>query len=626
MKKVYIIILTALVCSFAVCGILAAADWYREDRTTNTVSVGNLSAEIVDIYEQDTVVMPGDTIDKIVSVKNTGESDEIVRVRIEGEWTDSFEPADPEQLSCETNGDDWIFDAGSGYYYYTDVLSPGEVSEPLMRSFSLSGPNVNNVFSGRPGRITIVMEAVQAAAGGVRIWGKTNDELSIKYDERPEHGDDSESGVTFRGSESGFDFGDNSDLFSSFKNLLPGQTVIQNISVGNSNVQSTEIFLKAECGDRGNDELLLRLLTGYTEIEVKANGKTVYKGPVWRDGAVPELRAAEDGGQDGRALALEELYGGGISLGSIAADSDTQITVELKLSPEAGNEFQDLAGDVDWIFCARGGNEPIPQTGDNELSIYFVYMIAAGAAVILLMLIRLLASGKGGGNESLSGGAVRAGKIRKTWIIPVIAAVSAALAAVVIFTVSGTFAFMTDKESAENEISPGSLSIELTEPGYEPGHVLDPGAAVSKDPTVTNTGTVPMLAYIRVRIPIKNVATVDGATKMIIPAAERELFSFTPDGSWTMIEKVIAASNDGSKHADYVFGYELKALDPGEDSVPLFEEIRFINILEGELEYGAEIDVDVSAFGLQNAHIAEGQTMAERLSHGYYTIVKGAWT
>ena len=103
MRKVYIIILIMLTCSFAVCGLLAAADWYREDRTTNTVSVGNLSAEIVDIYEQNTVTMPGDTVSKVVSVKNTGGSDAIVRVRLTGTWTDSGEETVPEQLSYEIN-------------------------------------------------------------------------------------------------------------------------------------------------------------------------------------------------------------------------------------------------------------------------------------------------------------------------------------------------------------------------------------------------------------------------------------------------------------------------------------------------------------------------------------------
>ena len=167
MRKVYIIILIMLTCSFAVCGLLAAADWYREDRTTNTVSVGNLSAEIIDIYEQNTVTMPGDTVSKVVSVKNTGGSDAIVRVRLTGTWTDSGEETVPEQLSYEINEEDWLYDNESGYYYCTSVLAPGDVSAPLIRSFSLNGPNINNVFSGRPGCITVAMEAVQAAAPAV---------------------------------------------------------------------------------------------------------------------------------------------------------------------------------------------------------------------------------------------------------------------------------------------------------------------------------------------------------------------------------------------------------------------------------------------------------------------------
>ena len=65
MKKVYIIVLILLACTFAISGLMAAADWYREDKTTNVISVGNLSAEIIAEYEQDTVAMPGDSIDKL---------------------------------------------------------------------------------------------------------------------------------------------------------------------------------------------------------------------------------------------------------------------------------------------------------------------------------------------------------------------------------------------------------------------------------------------------------------------------------------------------------------------------------------------------------------------------------
>ena len=57
----------------------------------------------------------------------------------------------------------------------------------------------------------------------------------------------------------------------------------------------------------------------------------------------------------------------------------------------------------------------------------------------------------------------------------------------------------------------------------------------------------------------------------------------------------------------------------------MFSEIQFINLLEGELEYASELEVPVSAFGLQEKHIGEGRSLAERVIYGYENYIKGAW-
>ena len=141
MRKLYVITLTVLVCVFAVSGIFAAADWYREDRTTNIISVGELSGDLIDIYEQEAVVMPGDRVSKVVSVKNSGTSDGLVRVRLESVWTDSGEETADGQFTFDVNKENWLFDADTGYYYYLGVLAPGATTEPLLNSFSVSGPD-----------------------------------------------------------------------------------------------------------------------------------------------------------------------------------------------------------------------------------------------------------------------------------------------------------------------------------------------------------------------------------------------------------------------------------------------------------------------------------------------------
>ncbi len=629
MKKVYTTVLVLLVCIFALGGILTAADWYREDRTTNIISVGELSAEINDIYEQDTVAMPGDNISKIVSVRNNGTSDEYVRVRLSGVWTDSGEVAQEGELSYEINKDDWIADEETGYYYYTKILKPGETSEPLMYSFTLDGPGVNNYYSFRPGSITVAMEAVQAAAGGLSLWeGGPIQEDNAPLRQAGENAGllrsdrgsyylygDGEIPVDFRGADDGFLFG-TADLFKAFKNILPGQTVIQNISVGNSSGSAVRIYLKAACRDEGSGELVVRLLENYTLLTVKSGGTTVYSGPVWdvRDN-----------------INADELYGSGICLGEFNVDEQKSITAELKLSAEVDNEFEGLAGEVDWIFYARGSErEDIPQTGDNNMNIYLMIMLVSGGACVAIiltkMIVKRISAVRGGGGSSRfvrrsSGNVGGRDRSRGYRSIPflIVAGVSAAALGTGI-----TMAFMTDTSAVQNTVEPGALKLELEETAFDPDTVLSPDLTVPKDPFVKNTGNVPMLTFIRVNIPVKSVSTVDPETKKIVPEAEHELFSFEAGNDWILMDSYISTTEQGEKEAVYVYGYIAAVLEPGEATTALFNEIRFLNVLEGELEYASLLDVKVCGYGVQSEHIAADSEMAARLGYAYENFVKEA--
>ena len=521
-----------------------------------------------------------------------------------GAWTDSGTIADSGELSYEINDSDWLRDAETGYWYYTKVLAPGGITEPLLRSFCLNGPAVNNRYSGRTGCITVSMEAVQAAALGASVWNKTNEDINIVYEERPASGDNSDSGVSFSGEKDGFRFGKDSDLFSSFKQLLPGQVVVQNISVENAGNKSTEIFLRAENGGSGSDELIGKLLTGYTKVTITVGGEQVYSGPLWQDGSGNGGEQLRRGGESG-----SDLYGQGICLGRFDAKSGTPITVELELSRDAGNEFSDLVGEVDWIFYARGSdNEPIPSTGDNDVSIWIIIMIVSAGSCIALITVRKIASSKS-----------RKNKIAAV-LIPVclVAAIT-----VPVLSIKGTLAFLSDSESESNDITPARLEAELTEPGFEPGTVLRPGQTLTKDPAVRNSGNIDMLCYLEVKIPVKTVRTVDPATKQIVAARETELFSFDADGAWILLEKTVENSG-GNKYAAYFYGYAGGILAPGEVSQPLFTEMVYANILEGEVEGGSELDIPVAAFGIQNKYIDEGESLGNRLAYGYENLIKGA--
>ena len=612
MRKLYVITLTVLVCVFAVSGIFAAADWYREDRTTNIISVGELSGDLIDIYEQENVVMPGDRVSKVVSVKNSGTSDGLVRVRLESVWTDSGEETADGQFIFDVNKENWLFDADTGYYYYLGVLAPGATTEPLLNSFSVSGPDMNNYYSYRPGSILVTMEMVQAAAEGISLWDRSNSDLGIEYPERSGYSPEDDTGVAFEGPEGGFSFGDNGDLFASFKNILPGQTVIQKINIGSRHGETTEIFLRATSAGGGplsseTEALLTELLTKYTDLKVSVGGELVYRGPVWQENG-SEKRASQDPEASG-------LYENGISLGRFYNGDGLPVTVELELSRDAGNEFQSLAGEVDWVFSASGAERPqVPQTGDKSNRIYIIVMIAAGAACLALMAARAIA------HRGMRGGGQRKG-VR--FIAPVLSALllSAAILAVAATLTGGTSAFMTDAETGENSVKMGELSIELSEPSFVPDRVLQPRETVEKDPQVTNTGSVPALVYLKVAIPLKNVKTVSHETKEILPAELHELFSFEASEAWTLVGRYNYAEPIGRHDAIYVYGYR-DVLAPGATTPPLFETVTFLNILEGELPGGAGAVIGLDAYGLQSEHIAEAGDIDARLQYGYDRFFK----
>ena len=70
-------------------------------------------------------------------------------------------------------------------------------------------------------------------------------------------------------------------------------------------------------------------------------------------------------------------------------------------------------------------------------------------------------------------------------------------------------AFFTDQGSAANEFIVGNVSVDLTEPGWNPddGTALTPNKTVKKDPQVTNTGSNDAFVFLQVKVPTASVKT-----------------------------------------------------------------------------------------------------------------------
>ena len=95
--------------------------------------------------------LPGDTTDKTVTVTNSGEVDEAVRISYTDSWiakdgtilsglidsngnlTDEEENSERAAIINFSNNNDWTYD--NGYYYYNYKLSPNETTSSLIDSF-----------------------------------------------------------------------------------------------------------------------------------------------------------------------------------------------------------------------------------------------------------------------------------------------------------------------------------------------------------------------------------------------------------------------------------------------------------------------------------------------------------
>ncbi len=295
-------------------------------------------------------VDPGAEVDKIVNVKNTGTVDTIIRVSVEKAFGTRNKDGtfvkegdlEPDMIQITYNTTSWQ-EKKDGFFYYKDILKAGEMTkEPLFTSFTLS-PGIGDAYEGKDAQIVVRMESVQAEGDAVSLWGMTYSELDIQA---PEGADADPTCVTYLGKSEGFDIAaEKTDLFASFKNLLPGCSRTQRIYIENHSEEAVELLLRAdsarqeEMSDR-QLRLVKQMLEEYALIEIIHGNETIYEGPV-------------SGNLGGEQHTMKD----NISLGSLLPHTKKELKVKLALDPDMDNEFLELSGKVKWIFTAKGEDE-----------------------------------------------------------------------------------------------------------------------------------------------------------------------------------------------------------------------------------------------------------------------------
>ena len=304
MKKGYILLCLSLAAVFAVSVTgTTLALWRKTDTSDHIAQMATVTGQIVEEYDGAEEIYPGSTVEKVVNVQNTGTADSVIRVKVEKAWGAERDEdgnllvddtVSTDNILIDYNTEYWQYDQTDGYFYYKGVLKPGETTiEPLFKEFTIDKVTTGPEYAGLTADIWVRMECVQAAFGGPSIWDKSLTELGITY--QPEEKPQLVTKVEFQNPTNGFVFTPTDetsytvsvqDLFYNFKNLLPGETMSQTITVTNSYNQETEIFLRAEDIEQSlspeQAELVDRLLREYATIVVTDDGgRVIYNGPIW---------------------------------------------------------------------------------------------------------------------------------------------------------------------------------------------------------------------------------------------------------------------------------------------------------------------------------------------------------
>lgn len=356
--------------------------WKITGNTTNILTMSSFKNQVEEEYQIPAHVDPGQEVDKVVNIKNTGTVDSMIRVRIKkmfGETKENGvfvqdENLDPEMIQIQCNTNMWMHHS-DGYYYYKDILKSGmKTKEPLFRSYSLSR-RVGNAYRKKEARIVIMLESIQSQDAVEDIWKIRDKEIGIT---RPHSYRNISTGVIYLGQKEGFQITEkNTDLFASFKNLTPGCARAQSIVLENRSEEKIQLYLRAESMEQNNNseqsrKLLRDLLEKYAIIEITGSQGEIYNGPV-------------SGNLSGKGDNMrEDIY-----LGTFQAKDRQKIQVKLALSEEMDNEFNKLTGKVRWVFTAKGeegktiGSGSVVQTGDQtELGIWITML---GLSVLFLV-------------------------------------------------------------------------------------------------------------------------------------------------------------------------------------------------------------------------------------------------
>ena len=165
-KILFLAAAMVLILAVAIGGTMAY--YTKTAKSESVITMGNIRIALHDVTDkaevpdgEDRIVMPGDTVNRTVTVENTGTHPAFVRIRFKNgfgteEEKDSF-------VSLDFNTEKWA-QYGS-FWYYKGILEAGAETEPLFTEVTFLD-DIDGAFDGDQYALEFTAYAVQQENNG----------------------------------------------------------------------------------------------------------------------------------------------------------------------------------------------------------------------------------------------------------------------------------------------------------------------------------------------------------------------------------------------------------------------------------------------------------------------------